>query len=480
MAETIYPARPPLVLLATASAAFVATSMATGINVALPSMVTSLSSSFPVMQWVVLSYLLATIALLPIVGRLGDMLGKQRVFLAGYATYLVGSVACALAPDAATLIAFRALQGAGSAALTALSLAIVTDAFPPAGRGRALGLNGAVISLGIVIGPSLGGLLTDLGSWRWVFAAAAIAAVPSLLLSIAVLPRYPRRAAERFDLPGAASLVTALLSLSLGLTLSQQFGIGDGRIVTAFVVAVAGAAAFLAIQRRSASPLVDLRVFRDPGLSIGLASGFTTFVSISGVIFLMPFYLGGIRGLAPSEIGVLMAVVPIVLVVMAPIAGAATDRFGARPVTVVGIGLVLIGYLAVGTLEPETTAVGYLLRFLPVGLGMGTFQTPNNVAIMSAGRRAASGVTGSLLGLTRFLGQIVGTVGLGSLWAIRAASRAGESGVDATTLPVAARMAALHDVLVVVQVLIAGGLLLVVVDLLRSRRGVVASPPHLR
>lgn len=221
-----------------------------------------------------------------------------------------------------------------------------------------------------------------------------------------------------------------------------------------------------------ASPIVDLRLFRDPALGIGLLTGLLTFVAISGVIFLMPFYLGGVLGHPPARIGLLMAVVPLVLVVMAPIAGAASDRFGPRPVTVVGMAFLMLGYLAVGTLGTDTTPLGYVLRFLPVGLGMGIFQTPNNAAVMGAARRGTSGVTGGLLTLTRFLGQVVGTVVLGSLWAARTVARAGAAeGADATSLPAAAQVAGLHDVIAVIRVLIALGLALVVVDWLRGRAG---------
>lgn len=457
-------------LAATATAAFGATVMATGVNVVLPTLVDELGAPFATIQWVVLGYLLATIALVPVLGRLGDLWGKSRLFLAGHAFYGLGSLLCALAPDAATLVAFRAVQGIGSAALTALGLAILTDVYPAHERGRALGLNGAVISTGIVLGPSLGGLVADLASWRWVFAGGVMVSAVGAALALRVLPRYPRGRAERFDVAGAGLLFAALASLSLALTLGQVVGFGAPAILAAFAAAAALAVAFVAVERRAASPVVDPRAFRDPALSVGLLSGLTTFVSISGAIFLMPFYLGGVLGYSPSRIGLLMAVVPVVLVIVSPLAGAASDRFGPRPVTVVGMAFLMAGYLAIGTLGSATTPLGYVVRFLPIGLGMGIFQTPNNAAVMGAARRGTSGVTGGLLTLTRFLGQVVGTVVLGSLWAARTVVRAGaEAGADATALPAAAQVAGLHDVIAVVRVLIALGLLLVVVDWLRAR-----------
>lgn len=462
-------------VLASASlAAFAASVMATAVNVVLPTLVEVLDAPFATIQWVVLAYLLASIALLPVIGRVADLWGKHRVFLLGFALYGVGSLACALAPDAATLIAFRTVQGVGSASLTALGLAIVTDAYPQRERGRALGINGAVISAGVVLGPSLGGLVGDLASWRWIFAGGVVVALAGGALAARVVPRYAPQPAGRFDAFGGALVVLALLCFSLGLTLGQRVGF-DAPVVLALVAAsLALAVAFVRVERRVPQPIVDLRLFRDPDVWIGLVAGSATFVAISGVIFLMPFYLAGVLGHPAWRVGVLMAITPVLLVVFAPLAGIATDRWGARPVTVAGMALLIVGYLGLGTLDTTTSAVGYVLRFVPIGMGMGLFQTPNNTAIMSAARRGGSGVAGSLLSLTRYLGQVVGTVGLGSLWAARSVVRAGaETGTDATTLAAAAQVAGLHDLLRVVQVLIALALALVVVDLVRRR----AVPP---
>lgn len=466
---TVVTAHPRRVLAAAAVAAFAATAMATAVNVLLPTLVAALGAPFATIQWVVLAYLLASIAMLPVIGRLADLWGKHRVFLAGFVAYGSGSLACALAPDASTLIVFRAVQGVGSAALTAIGLALVTDAFPARQRGRALGVNGAVISAGVVLGPSLGGLLGDLASWRWVFAAGAAIALALAPWAWRVVPRYPRRHGERFDVPGGALIVAALAAFSLGLTMGQRLGFDDPFVRLLVFGSLLLGAAFVLVERRVRHPLVDLGLFRERDVWVGLGSGAATFVAISGVVFLMPFYLEGVLGHPAWRVGLLMAVVPVVLVVAAPIAGQLADRFGPRPVTVAGMGLLVVGYLSVLSLDTATTPLGYVLRFLPVGLGMGTFQTPNNTAIMGAARRGGSGVAGSLLSLTRFLGQVVGTVGLGSLWAARTVARAeAPVGSDATGLAAAAQVAGLHDMLRVVVGLIMLAFALVLVDLLRG------------
>jgi EmrB/QacA subfamily drug resistance transporter len=465
------PRRRRQVLAASALGGFAATVMATGVNVVLPGMVDVFDAPFATVQWVVLSYVLAAIALLPVIGRLGDVLGKRRVFLTGFVVFGVGSAACALAPSIEVLIAVRTVQGVGSAVLTALGLALVTDVFPSSERGRAVGVNGAMISAGIVLGPSLGGLIADLASWRWVFGAGVLVVAVGWYLAWRVVPAGLTGGSRTFDVPGAVTIVGALLALSLALTTGQSLGFAAPGVLALFAAALLLGAAFVAIERRVAEPVVDLALFRSPALSIGLVTGLGTFVSISGVILLMPFYLEGVLGYAPRQVGALMAVVPMVLVIMAPIAGWAADRFGERPVTVVGLSSILLGYLLVGGLGEDTTVTRYLLSFLPVGLGMGTFQTPNNSAIMGAVRRGRSGTAGGLLALTRNLGQVLGVAVLASVWSTRTVTRAGESvGSDATLMPSAAQVGALHDVLLIVQLIIAASLALVLWDWWRTPR----------
>lgn len=463
-----------LVLSSAALGAFGATVMGTGVNVALPTLVRTFETDFAVVQWVVLSYLLATSALLPVLGRLADAFGKRRFFLAGFATFALGSLLCGLAPSAGALIALRTLQGLGSAVLTALGLAIVTDVFPASERGRAIGVNGAVLSAGIVIGPTLGGFLIDALSWRWVFWIGVPLGLAGLLLAWRVVPAGRGDRERGFDVAGAATLVVALTALSLALTFGQGRGFTDAAVLALFALAGAGLIAFPAIERRAVAPVLELSLLRNRELTIGLVAGLATFIAIAGTIFLMPFYLEKVLGYAPREVGLLMSVVPIVLVLTAPLAGILADRVGARPVTVAGLALILIGYLAIGTLDTETTALGFVLRFLPIGLGMGTFQTPNNSAVMGSVPRRRSGVAGGLLALTRTLGQTAGIAVLGSLWVARVAVRGGTGAGDATAADPLVQVAALGDMLLVVQIGIALALALCVWDLAVLHRAVRA------
>ena len=459
------------VLVAASLGTFLGTVMATSVNVALPSLVSALGTEFATVQWVVLSFLLTNAVLLPIVGRLADMFGKKSLFIAGYVIFTFGSLLCGLSQGIFWLISFRVVQGVGAALLTALGLAIVTDVFPDNERGKALGITGSVLSSGIVIGPTLGGFLVDAFSWHWVFFVGVPIGVVGTLLALRFVPAYEPEGGQHFDLPGAAALFSCLLALLLALTLGQQRGFGGALILGLFASSAFLLGFFCWLELRARDPVIDLRLFKNADLSIGLVTGFATFVSIAGTIFLMPFYLENILGYSPKNVGLLMAIVPVVLVFIAPVAGSLSDRFGARPITVIGLALVLTGYLAVGTLDEETSALEYVLLFLPIGLGMGVFQSPNNSAIMGSVPREKSGVAGGLLSETRALGQTSGIAILGTLWATRVAARApGQVGGDATNAPVEAQIGGLHDMLSSIQVMIALALMLCVWDLFRRRK----------
>lgn len=238
-------------LAASALGAFAASVMATGVNVVLPSLVQAFEAPFATVQWVVLSYLLASVALLPVIGRLGDVLGKRRVFLSGFVAFGLGSLACALAPTIEFLVLLRALQGVGGAVLTSLGLALVTDVFPTEVRGRALGVNGAVMSAGVVFGPSLGGLVSDALSWRWVFAGGVIAVAAGWYLAYRVVPRQATDDPRDFDVPGAVTVVLALFALSLALTSGQVRGFDDPLVAALFAAAAGLGVAFVLAERRA-------------------------------------------------------------------------------------------------------------------------------------------------------------------------------------------------------------------------------------
>ena len=260
-----------------------------------------------------------------------------------------------------------------------------------------------------------------------------------------------------------------LLALLLALTAGQSLGFTDARILTLFGVAALALVAFVAVERRVPYPMVDLRLFRNLQFSLNLVTGLLTFVAISAVTFLLPFYLQLVLALPVARVGLLIAIVPVVLAVLGPLSGSLSDRFGTRPVSVFGLILLLIGYLTASTLTATTTPLGYVLRMLPIGLGMGIFQSPNNSAVMGAAPRNRLGIASSLLSMTRTLGQTVGIAFLGAFFASRLVYYAGQP-VDISDAPAAAMVSVLHDQFLVVAALVAVGLILALWAWRRERR----------
>ncbi len=459
------------VMAAVAMGVFLATIDGSIVNVALPTLVRAFGTEFSVVQWVVLAYLLTVSTLMLTMGRLGDMIGKKPLYATGFVVFTLGSVLCGLSPTVFWLIGFRVVQAVGAAMLMALGTAIVTEAFPPSERGKALGIIGSMVSVGIVLGPVLGGLLIGALSWHWIFFVNLPIGIVGTWMVIRFVPSIKPAGGQRFDLLGAVTLFASLMALLVALTLGQQVGLTDPSILALLAVWLAFLAIFIAIEWKSRQPMVDLQLFRNRLFNVNLITGFVTFVSMSGTIILMPFYLENVLGYEPRSVGFLLAIVPIAVGITAPMSGALSDRVGTRPITVIGLLMLLFGFFAVSTLSLQTTAPGYVVRFLPIGIGMGIFQSPNNSAIMGAVPRTRLGVASGLLSMTRTLGQITGIAVLGALWASRVAHHAGGAlPAGATSAPAAAQVAALSDSFYVIMVLLGLALMLAVWGLVQERR----------
>ena len=441
------------------------------VNISLPTLVSSFQTDFALVQWVVLAYLLTVTTLMLGIGRLADIYGKKPIYTAGFIVFTVGSVLCGLSPTIYTLIGFRILQGIGAAMVMALGMAIVTEAFPPSERGRALGITGTIVSVGITLGPTLGGLIVKNLSWNWIFFVNLPVGFIGTFMVVRYVPAFKPAGGQRFDYWGALTLCISLLSLLVALTLGQRVGFGDGTVLLLVGMFVVFLASFIFIELRAEQPMLDLRLFRNSLFSVSLTTGFIIFICLSGTLILMPFYAQNVLGYDPQQTGLLMATVPLALGVIAPLSGSLSDRFGSRPIMVAGLAVLTVGFLAISSLDAETTTLGYVLRFLPMGLGMGMFQSPNNSAIMGSAPRDRLGIASGMLAVTRTLGQTTGIAVLGALWAGQVFKHAGVViAGGATAAPIAAQVFALRDTFVIVSILIFIALLLSIWGLREERK----------
>jgi MFS family permease len=308
----------------------------------------------------------------------------------------------------------------------------------------------------------IGGLLISGLGWRPIFLVNIPVGIVGTWLAVRYVPKRDPVPGQAFDIPGTILMSLALFSLSLSLTLGQSMGYGSAPIVAGFAVAVVAAIAFVVVEMRSPSPMLQLRLFRNPVLSVSVVSGYLAFVCLSATFFLMPFYLEGVLGYGVGFVGLLLGASPLAMGIVSPFSGSLSDRVGIRRLTLVGLLLIAGAYLVLLRFTTETTPLLYLLHAIPLGIGVGLFQSPNNSAIMGSVPPEYTGVGGGLLTITRLFGSISGVAVLGSIWAASVASASGGSLPDggASAAAPAAQVAGLHTTFTVAAAVMAVALVI--------------------
>lgn len=412
------------------------------VNVALPTLARSLGAPFVAVQWVVLAYLLVLVSLMMVAGRLADMYGKKPLYASGFIVFTIGSLLCGLSPSVHVLVASRVVQAIGAAFLMALGAAIVTEVFPPRERGKAMGIVGVMVSIGLVSGPTLGGLILGTFTWHAIFFVNLPLGILGTVMVWRFVPNTKGSSAQTFDLLGAALLFVSLLSFLLAITLGPRASFRSPLVLGLGTCAIACMVTFVRTERKALHPLVDLTMFRNSTLATNVATGLLAFVASSGLVFLLPFFLQDVQGRSPREAGVLLITGPIMIGIASPLSGWLSDRVGTRPLTVLGLAILVVGYGLVSTLSATTSAPAYVAKVMWIGLGMGTFQSPNNSAIMGSVPSDRLGVASGLLSLTRTLGQTTGVALIGAAWA--ALVRLNSHAADPTAAPIDAQLHALQ------------------------------------
>ena len=405
--------------LASLSLTTLLSSLGTSIaNVALPTLAQVFGASFQAVQWVVLAYLLAVTTLIVGAGRLGDMIGRRRLLIAGIALFTLASALCGAAPTLALLVAARAAQGLGAAVMMALTLALVGETVPKDRTGSSMGLLATMSAIGTALGPSLGGLLIAGHGWRAIFLVNLPLGLLALALAWRGLPADRRTAAaERggFDTVGTLVLAVTLAAYALAMT------IGRGRLgalnVALLAAAVVGIGLLGRAERRAAAPLIRLTLFRDHGLSANLVMSALVATVMMATLVVGPFHLAGALGLSPAAVGLVVSVGPLVVALAGVPAGRLTDRFGAGRMTVAGLGTIAAGCAILASLPPTLGIPGYVAPLVVVTAGYALFQTANTTAVMTDVAADRRGVMSGLVNLARNLGLITGAAAMGAVFA---------------------------------------------------------------
>ena len=382
-------------------------------NVALPTLAAAFGSDFADVQWVVISYLLAVTTLIVGAGRLGDLFGRRRMLLAGIALFTIASLACALSPTLWTLVAARALQGAGAAAMMSLTIASVADTLPKEQTGRAMGLLGTVSAVGTALGPSLGGALVAWSGWPSIFVFIAAIGLLSLVLGWRLFERgaHAEGAGASFDVPGFVLLAIALAAYSLSMTSAGA---------TAVYVAIAAVALmlFVVVELRSRAPLLSIGQLRDRTLSGSLVALSLVTTIVMATLVVGPFYLTGTAGLNAAQAGLVMSIGPAVSALVGVPAGRLIDRWDARGAMLAGLASNAIGCLLMVVLPALAGVAGYIAALVFTTGGYALFQAANNASVIKAAPADRRGLVSALLGLARNLGLITGASAMGTVFAV--------------------------------------------------------------
>jgi len=322
---------------------------------------------------------------------------------------VISSAFCGAAWSSTALVVFRGMQAVGAAMLASNAAAIVTGNFSAEQRGRAFGLVSTMTYLGLTVGPSLGGWLTQAFGWRTVFYINVPVGALALTLSLLFIPRdLPVESGKRFDLPGAALFVAGLTILMLGLNKGAEWGWASPSVLGLLAGALLILAVFVLIEFRSPAPMLDLSLFRVPLFSISTANAILNYICVYSLTFLMPFYLILGRGLNPAQAGLLLTAQPILMAITAPISGALSDRFGSRRPGMLGMGVLAIGLFLLSRLGPESGLWLVALGLAVAGAGTGTFISPNTSALMGAAPRARQGIASGVQAVARNFGMVLG------------------------------------------------------------------------
>lgn len=449
--------------LASLSLAMLLSSLSTSIaNVALPTLSMAFAASFPAVQWVVLAYLLTITALIVSVGRLGDLVGRRLLLVAGLALFSAASLAAALAPTLPLLIAARAAQGLGAAVMMASTIAFVGETVPKERTGSAMGLLGTMSAVGTALGPSLGGVLIVSCGWRSIFLVNAALGVAAMLAARRFLPvgearedQGARRGRARFDTLGTILLALTLAAYALAMTFGRgHFGSLN---VGLLGMAILGAGLFLYAEGKVASPLVQPALFRDPVLAPSLAMNALVSTVMMATLVVGPFFLSRALGLSEALVGAILSIGPVVSALCGVVAGRVVDRLGAAAMVIAGLALMAAGCVALSVLPTLFGVAGYAAAIILLTPGYQLFQAANNTAVMANVDSNERGVVSGMLSLSRNLGLITGTAAMGAVFAFAAgtndiAGAAPEAVAGGTRLTFAVAAG-----LVLVAVAIAGG-----------------------
>ena len=388
----------------------------TVVNVALPSIQSDLHIGISELEWVVAGYALTFGAFMLTGGKLADMFGRRRMFVAGLAIFTLSSLACGLAGSATVLIAARVIQGLGAALMNPATLSIITVTFPPRQRGTAIGIWAGVSALALAIGPLVGGLITEHINWNWIFFINLPIGVIGILAAFAFIDESRDNSAEqRPDVGGLATSALGLFALSYALIEANNYGWGSTRILVAFAAAAASLVAFVLLEAHQRLPMLDLSLFRNRTFAGANTVMLLVSLAMFGVFFYVSLYMQQVLGFSPVEAGASFLPMTVLIILIAPLAGRFSDQVGSRGLAGSGMFLLAISLFLFSRLGVHASFWGLLPGMLTGGTGMALTMTPTTAAAMASVRADKAGVGSAVLNSMRQVGGSLGIAVMGAI-----------------------------------------------------------------
>jgi len=437
-----------LVLLLISLAAFMCALDTTIVNISLPSISKYFSSDIATVSWVSISYLLVLSSTLITFGRVADIRGYKKIYLAGFAIFTIGSLACGLSSSVFMLIGFRVLEGAGAAMLQAIGGAMVVRYLPEKMRGTAFGILTTSAAVGLAAGTPLGGFLSQFYSWHWIFFVNIPVGIFAIILALTILPHDNKEVAEaRFDLPGSGMLLIALVSFIFFLNMGTNLGWLSWGILASIAVSTAAWAGFIFNERKARRPLINLGFFRNRNFSMAVAVAMLVLLMGQGSWYAFPFYLELEKGFAANIAGLILLVPTILMMVCGPIAGFLSDRVGPRIISILGSLALITAFLIFSIMGAKTTLTVIIVALAIEGIGIGLVMPANFNLIMGMSTRGDEAVVSSVVNTVRNMGAVMGIAMVTLIFlSVLAAAGISAANIDPHNLPMRALTYGFHAV----------------------------------
>jgi len=421
---------------------------ATIVNISLPTMSKYFQCDIATVSWVAMAYLLVLSSTLIAFGRVADIRGYKKIYIAGFATFTIGSLLCGLSSNIYLLIGFRVLQGIGAAMLQAIGGAMIVRYLPEKIRGTAFGVLTTFAAVGLAAGTPLGGFISQFYSWHWIFFINVPVGIIAIILGIAVLPRDTGEFGKgQFDMSGACLLLVALVSLIFFLNMGNNIGWLSWRILISIVISLAAWAGFIINEQRTQFPLIDINLFQDRNFTMAVTVALLILLIGQGSWYAFPFYLELEKGFATNIAGLILLVPTLFMMVFGPIAGALSDRIGSRPVCVLGSAVLMAAFLMFALMGTQTGLYYIIIALALEGIGIGLIMPANFNLIMGMSAKGNEGVINSLVNTVRNVGAVMGIAVFTLIFlSVIASAGISSTGITAHSLPPKAFIIGFHAI----------------------------------